>query len=57
MNERRADDLPLDLFIAAWNETQQQKTPALHRDMARWLNQRLIDGDRRLLIMGVSCLR
>ncbi|MEO0391680.1 MAG: phage terminase large subunit [Pseudomonadota bacterium] len=44
--------LPLDLFIAMWNESQGQKTPALHRDIACWLNDRLRDGDPRMLIMA-----
>lgn len=46
------DHLPLDLFIATWNETQALKTPAVHRDIARWLDERLIAGDQRLLIMA-----
>ncbi|OUT40875.1 MAG: hypothetical protein CBB62_00440 [Micavibrio sp. TMED2] len=44
--------IPLDLFIATWNEVQAQQTPAIHRDIARWLNERLVQGDRRLLIMA-----
>lgn len=44
--------LPLDLFVAVWNELQGLGTPRLHRDIARWLDGRWRAGDTRLLVMA-----
>jgi hypothetical protein len=44
--------LPLDLFVAIWNELQGLGTPRLHRDMARWLDERHRLDQRRLLVMA-----
>lgn len=38
-------------FIDAWNELQGWSTPALHRRIAGWLEQRWQGGDTRLLLM------
>ncbi len=37
-------------FIWIWNELQVQKTPLIHRRMARWLNARWREKDTRLLL-------
>ncbi|MDX6748783.1 phage terminase large subunit [Geminicoccaceae bacterium 1502E] len=38
-------------FIGAWNELQGWRTPALHRRIGRWLEDRWRGGDTRLLLM------
>ncbi len=38
-------------FVELWNRIQGQGTPALHRRIAGWLEERLRAGDRRLLLM------
>lgn len=38
-------------FVWLWNVYQGRATPALHRTMADWLNERWTVGDRRLLLM------
>lgn len=42
-------DFPL--FLAIWNNAQNQKTPHLHFHIAKWLEQRWVKGDRELLLM------
>lgn len=38
-------------FVWLWNRCQGQKTPALHLEIAAWLNQRWEQGDRRLALL------
>ena len=39
-------------FTWVWNQIQGLSTPAHHRRIARWLDQRVVAGDRRLLLMA-----
>jgi hypothetical protein len=39
-------------FLWLWNHQHNEATPALHLDMANWLQARLEAGDRRLLLMA-----
>ncbi len=39
-------------FAWVWNAAQGQGTPAVHRRIARWLQARRANGDRRLLLMA-----
>ena len=38
-------------FVWLWNRCQGQTTPALHLEIAAWLNQRWEQGDRRLVLL------
>jgi hypothetical protein len=38
-------------FVWLWNRSQRLATPALHLEIADWLGQRWLAGDRRLLLM------
>lgn len=38
-------------FVWLWNHCQGQTTPALHLEIAAWLNQRWEQGDRRLVLL------
>lgn len=38
-------------FVIIWNKLQDQGTPALHLAISRWLYERWLAGDRRLLLM------
>jgi predicted phage terminase large subunit-like protein len=38
-------------FVWLWNRSQGMTTPALHLEIADWLGQRWLAGDRRLLLM------
>jgi hypothetical protein len=42
----------LDMFAVIWNQLQNQKTPAIHLRILRWLEYAYINGDRRLLLMA-----
>ncbi len=46
------NEISFDLFVAAWNDGQGLRTPALHAEIARWLERRWQEGDRRLLLMA-----
>jgi len=49
---------PVDfkIFLILWNRMQGQTTPAVHRRMAEWLQERWDSGDIRLLLMAFrSC--
>lgn len=39
-------------FVWIWNTQHNQGTPAVHRRIARWLERRQREGDRRLLLMA-----
>lgn len=39
-------------FTWVWNQVQNLNTPAHHRRIARWLDQRVAAGERRLLLMA-----
>ena len=39
-------------FTWVWNQAQGLQTPAHHRRIARWLDQRVAAGERRLLMMA-----
>lgn len=45
---------PVDfpLFLVMWNRRQNQRTPAIHKRMARWLEEGWRKGDARLLLMA-----
>ena len=44
------------IFLILWNRMQGQATPAVHRRMAEWLQERWRAGDTRLLLMAFrSC--
>lgn len=43
--------LSFQQFVWLWNRSQGQKTPQLHIDIATWLGQRWLAGDRRLLLL------
>ena len=49
-----AAERPADLleFAWIWNQRARQATPALHRGVLRWLEDALVAGDRRLLLMA-----
>jgi hypothetical protein len=38
-------------FVWHWNQAQGRSTPHLHEEIARWLEDRWIGGDRRLVLM------
>ena len=44
-------DIPFDLFLVLWNRRQDLRTPRLHLQIARWLEERWLGGDRYLLLM------
>lgn len=39
-------------FLDAWNDSQKLKTPALHRNIAGWLDERIARGTRRMLLLA-----
>ncbi|MBK8174237.1 MAG: phage terminase large subunit [Rhodospirillales bacterium] len=39
-------------FVWIWNKRQNQNTPKLHLEIARWLAERWHDGDRELLLLA-----
>ncbi len=43
--------LSFQQFVWLWNRSQGQTTPRLHLDIAAWLGQRGLGGDRRLLLL------
>jgi len=43
--------LSFQQFVWLWNRSQGQQTPKLHLDIATWLYQRWLCGDRRLLLL------
>lgn len=43
--------LSFQQFVWLWNRSQGQATPQLHLDIAAWLGQRWLNGDRRLLLL------
>lgn len=47
----RTNDLTFQQFVWLWNRSQGQGTPKLHLEIAGWLGQRWISGDRRLLLL------
>lgn len=56
MQQRLTDESSFALFLTVWNRTQNQTTPKVHLKMARWLQNRWLSGDRRLLLMAFrSC--
>lgn len=46
------EPVDFDTFVERWNEKQRQKTPDLHREIARWLQARTDAGDRALLLLA-----
>ncbi len=44
-------DLGFRQFVWLWNRCQGQTTPALHLEIAAWLNERWEEGDRRLALL------
>ncbi len=46
------NEISFDLFVAVWNEGQGLPTPALHAEIARWLERRWRRGDRQFLLMA-----
>lgn len=47
----KAGDLSFQQFVWLWNRSQGQDTPQLHLDIAHWLGNRWLSGDRRLLLL------
>ena len=47
----RPAGLSFQQFVWLWNRSQGQTTPQLHLDIASWLGQRWLNGDRRLLLL------
>lgn len=45
------EELTFAQFLWLWNRTQRQGTPALHREIAQWLDERWRAGDHRLLLL------
>ncbi len=45
-------DTTFSSFLDAWNRTQRIATPALHRRIAGWLDGRIAEGARRMLLMA-----
>jgi len=43
--------LTFQQFVWLWNRSQGQQTPKLHLDIAAWLCQRWLEGDRHLLLL------
>jgi len=50
-NAAQMTGLSFQQFVWLWNRSQGQKTPQLHLDIASWLGQRWLNGDRRLLLL------
>jgi len=46
------EPIDFETFVDKWNESQGQNTPALHREIARWLEARKNAGDRALLLLA-----
>jgi hypothetical protein len=44
-------DLSFPQFVWLWNRSENQTTPQLHLDIAEWLGERWLNGDRRLLLL------
>ena len=46
------ETVDFETFVERWNEKQRQKTPALHREIARWLDARCQAGEESALLLA-----
>ncbi len=52
MSDITISTVDFKLFLVLWNQKQNLTTPQLHLKIADWLEQRYINGDKRLLLMA-----